>query len=60
MDKLEGQVKGRIDLLGREIYKPFGRHSALFPVALVSFSFLYFRFLIFKVEIIIVLDFMSL
>ena len=60
MDKFESQVKkSRIDPLGREemLYRDFRRHFAFFPVALVSFSFLYLHmFLISSMGVMIVLD----
>jgi len=62
MDRFESQVKeGRTDPLGRGemLHRRFGRHSSFFPVTQVSFtrsSFLYLRFLISKMGIMVVLD----
>lgn len=61
MDKFESPVKeGRTDTLGQGemLCRRFGKHSTFFPVALVSFtrsSFLYLRFLISKMGIMVVL-----
>lgn len=57
MDRFESPVKeGRTDTLGQG--ESFGKHSTFFPVALGSFtrsSFLYLRFLISKMGIMVVL-----